>query len=138
MLWSEVSVLLSRHRVCNVQTPPHFLSLSSVQSLFQKTLFGFLGETLNSVFFVLAVEQWTSSTPSVGSWRVHGSSLNHSTCFLWTWRRRSPVSLGESCGWCSGVWGKLDVFPVRVGLCQGCPLSPILFIISMDRISRCS
>ena len=28
---------------------------------------------------------------------------------------------------------KSDVFPVRVGLHQGCPLSPILFIIFMDR-----
>uniref|UniRef100_A0A3B3QL96 Reverse transcriptase domain-containing protein n=1 Tax=Paramormyrops kingsleyae TaxID=1676925 RepID=A0A3B3QL96_9TELE len=31
---------------------------------------------------------------------------------------------------------KSDVFPVRVGLRQGCPLSSVLFIIFMDRISR--
>ena len=31
---------------------------------------------------------------------------------------------------------KSDLFPVRVGLRQSCPLSPILFIIFMDRISR--
>ncbi len=31
---------------------------------------------------------------------------------------------------------KSDLFPVHVGLQQGCPLSPVLFIIFMDRISR--
>ncbi|TWW66772.1 hypothetical protein D4764_20G0008040 [Takifugu flavidus] len=31
---------------------------------------------------------------------------------------------------------KSDSFPVRVGLHQGCPLSPVLFITFMDRISR--
>ncbi|XP_061769811.1 uncharacterized protein LOC133560842 [Nerophis ophidion] len=31
---------------------------------------------------------------------------------------------------------KTDTFPVRVELCQGCPLSPIPFITFMDRISR--
>uniref|UniRef100_A0AAR2L4B2 Reverse transcriptase domain-containing protein n=1 Tax=Pygocentrus nattereri TaxID=42514 RepID=A0AAR2L4B2_PYGNA len=33
-------------------------------------------------------------------------------------------------------FGRLYSFPVRVGLCQGCPWSPILFRIFMDRISR--
>ena len=113
--------------------------------------------------FVLAVEQWTSSTHSAGSQKVHGSSPNRSTCVLWTWRRRSTVSLGESCGGCSGSIGwlnpligavrslydrrqslvriegsKLDVVLVKVRLRQGCPLSPILFITFMDRISRCN
>ncbi|KAK3528527.1 hypothetical protein QTP70_001730 [Hemibagrus guttatus] len=31
---------------------------------------------------------------------------------------------------------KSDLLPVHVGLQQGCPLSPVLFIVFMDRISR--
>ncbi|KAK3565546.1 hypothetical protein QTP86_011913 [Hemibagrus guttatus] len=31
---------------------------------------------------------------------------------------------------------KSELFPVHVGLHQGCPLSPVLFITFMDRISR--
>ncbi|KAK3515760.1 hypothetical protein QTP70_030463 [Hemibagrus guttatus] len=31
---------------------------------------------------------------------------------------------------------KSDLFPVHVGLRQSCPLSPVLFIVFMDRISR--
>ncbi|KAI3377041.1 hypothetical protein L3Q82_000254 [Scortum barcoo] len=41
--------------------------------------------------------------------------------------RRSLVRIAGS---------KSDLFPVHVGLRQGCPLSPVLFIIFMDRISR--
>ena len=33
---------------------------------------------------------------------------------------------------------KSDLFPVHVGLRQGCPFSLVLFIIFIDRISRCS
>ena len=35
------------------------------------------------------------------------------------------------------VGSKSDSFTVRVGLRQGCPLSPKLLITFMDRISRC-
>ncbi len=42
-------------------------------------------------------------------------------------RSRSLVRIASS---------KSDLFPVHVGLQQGCPLSPVLFIIFMDRISR--
>ncbi|TWW78306.1 hypothetical protein D4764_11G0004270 [Takifugu flavidus] len=52
------------------------------------------------------VDQWTSSTPSAGSSRVHGSLPNQSTCVLWTWRRHSTVSL-------AGVlWGVLQEYGV--------------------------
>ncbi|KAI3365353.1 hypothetical protein L3Q82_010436 [Scortum barcoo] len=46
---------------------------------------------------------------------------------LCTTRSRSLVRIAGS---------KSDLFPVHVGLRQGCPLSPVLFIIFMDRISR--
>ncbi|KAJ0002649.1 hypothetical protein NQD34_007798 [Periophthalmus magnuspinnatus] len=42
-------------------------------------------------------------------------------------RSRSSVHIAGS---------KSDLFPVHVGLRQGCPLSPDLFIIFMDKISR--
>ncbi|KAI3369149.1 hypothetical protein L3Q82_026109 [Scortum barcoo] len=46
---------------------------------------------------------------------------------LYNDRSRSLVRIAGS---------KSDLFPVDVGLRQGCPLSPVLFIIFMDRISR--
>ncbi|KAJ0022081.1 hypothetical protein NQD34_009571 [Periophthalmus magnuspinnatus] len=47
---------------------------------------------------------------------------------------RSLYDRSRSCVRIAG--SKSDLFPVHVGLCQGCPLSPVLFIIFMDRISR--
>uniref|UniRef100_A0A8C6MJS2 Reverse transcriptase domain-containing protein n=1 Tax=Nothobranchius furzeri TaxID=105023 RepID=A0A8C6MJS2_NOTFU len=52
---------------------------------------------------------------------------------------RAVRSLHDRCQSLVRVAGsKSGSFPVRVGLHQGCPLSPILFITFMDRISRCS
>ena len=47
---------------------------------------------------------------------------------------QSLYTQSERCIWVLG--SKSDSFPVGVGLRQGCALSPILFVIFMDRISR--
>ncbi|KAK7921963.1 hypothetical protein WMY93_008865 [Mugilogobius chulae] len=47
---------------------------------------------------------------------------------------RSLYDWSRSCVRIAG--SKSDLFPVHVGLRQGCPLSPVLFIVFMDRISR--
>ena len=47
---------------------------------------------------------------------------------------QSMYAQSESCVRVLG--SKSDPFPVVVGLRQGCALSPILFVIFMDRISR--
>ncbi|KAK0132885.1 Retrovirus-related Pol polyprotein from type-2 retrotransposable element R2DM [Merluccius polli] len=63
-----------------------------------------------------------------GVLRVYGVSdpLIRAVCSLYDWCQ-SLVRIASN---------KTDLFPVRVGLRQDCPLSPILFIIFMDRISR--
>ncbi|KAK7916392.1 hypothetical protein WMY93_012153 [Mugilogobius chulae] len=47
---------------------------------------------------------------------------------------RSLYDRSRSCVHIAG--SKSDLFPVHAGLRQGCPLSPVLFIVFMDRISR--
>ena len=50
---------------------------------------------------------------------------------------RAVRSLYDRCQSLVRIAGsKSNPFPVRVGLRQGCPLSPVLFITFMDRISR--
>ena len=59
----------------------------------------------NNAGSVLAVEQWTSSSPLQGYLRGHGSLHIQSTCALWTWRRLTTMSLWAPCGWCCGIMG---------------------------------
>ncbi len=48
-------------------------------------------------------------------------------------------SLYNNCKSCVRINGSnSDYFQVQVGLCQGCVLSPLLFIVFMDKISRIS
>ena len=102
----------------------------------------------NNIRSMLAVEDWTSSIASLGSWRVLGSLPNQSTTVLWTCGRHSTVSFCEGCSKSVGcwvccyrpftpyaniVWSKLlvfksDLYQMRVRLSQGCPFSIILFI----------
>lgn len=60
--------------------------------------------------FVLDMEQWMNSTPSVQSSRVRGSLPNHSTWVLWIWRKHSTAPLRESCG-DYGVWAVHSLYP---------------------------
>lgn len=46
------------------------------------------------------------------------------------WLGRLRVSLGDA----AGIWGT----PMGAWFHQGCPLSPILFLVSMYRVTRCS
>ena len=104
-------------------------------------------QTLDSTF-VLAMEHWTSSIPSAGCLRVHGSLPNQSTFALWTWRRHSTMSFiafcEGLCGPCTSGAGALFTLPAvsqtcsqymldcgRAALChQFCSL------FFMERISR--
>ncbi|KAK3545578.1 hypothetical protein QTP70_008127 [Hemibagrus guttatus] len=61
---------------------------------------------------------------------------------LWEYRVRGPLlrAVRSLYNWSRSLVHiascKSDLFPVHVGLQQGCPLSPVLFIVFMDRISR--
>ncbi len=61
----------------------------------------------------------------LGVYRVRGSLLR---------AIQSPYTHSESC--IQFLCSKSNLFPVGVGLHQGCALSPILFVICMDRILR--
>ena len=56
----------------------------------------------------------------------------------WPFVMGYPISVLLESDFASHCCSESDTFPVRVGLHQGRPLSPVLFIIFMDRISRCS
>ena len=103
--------------------------------------------------FPLVVEHWTSSTLLIGFLRGHlGFAQPVHMCFVDLERECDRVLWGVLRGSSpSGVSGSLlrTLFdwslvrisgskavslPVKVGLCQGCPLSQILFTTIMDRI----
>uniref|UniRef100_A0A672HEW3 Doublecortin domain containing 2B n=1 Tax=Salarias fasciatus TaxID=181472 RepID=A0A672HEW3_SALFA len=71
-------------------TPPQESLLQGTGTLFRR----------NNAVFLLVMEHWTSSRPSIEGSKVHGSLPNQSTCVLWTWRRHLTVSLMASCGGC--------------------------------------
>ena len=54
----------------------------------------------------------------------------------WPFVMGYPISVLLESDFASHCCSESDTFPVRVGLHQGRPLSPVLFITFMDRISR--
>ncbi len=77
----------------------------------------------------MRIPSWLwNSGPAFTLTGLHGGSLLRAI--------QSLYNQSESCVRILST--KLNTFSVNVGLRQGCPLSSILFVIFMDRISRCS
>lgn len=91
-LWSVYTLVcqIRERNVLQLQGGVTLLSLSGrVDSgVLERTVCWNLRLKRRNVVFVLAVEQWTSFTPSVGSWRTPGSSPNQPPCAS---RRRSTM-----------------------------------------------
>lgn len=95
-------------------------------------------------------EVWLSSRPAKGFTGVCPPSL-HAFCgsveSLWLYSPKHSVrvrlgAMRHNWNWTKYhvliLYTKLSLFPALDGLCQGCTMSQILFVVFMNRIWRCS